>query len=127
MLIAPGIVLCKDGSFQRTLEFRGPDLGSSTEEELVAVVARLNNSCWAVYTEAARLPACDYPEVEIAQPACWLVDQERKAAFEAVSQYHESRYYLTLCFMPPADKASHRIIWHNSYPKQTAFWICSKV
>ena len=115
MLIAPGIVLCKDGSFQRTLEFRGPDLGSSTEEELVAVVARLNNSLrrfdsgWAVYAEAARLPACDYPEVDIAQPACWLVDQERKAAFEAAGQYHECRYYLTLCFMPPADKTSRAV------------------
>jgi len=27
-LIAPGIVLNKDGSFQRTAEFRGPDLES---------------------------------------------------------------------------------------------------
>ena len=43
-LIAPGTVLNKDGSFQRTAEFRGPDLESSTEEELVATCARLNNA-----------------------------------------------------------------------------------
>jgi len=43
-LIAPGVVLNKDGSFQRTAEFRGPDLESSTEEELVATCARINNS-----------------------------------------------------------------------------------
>jgi len=111
MLIAPGIVLCKDGSFQRTLEFRGPDLASSTEEELVAVCARLNNtlrrfdSGWAVYAEAARLPAGEYPDSEFTSPASWIVDAERKAAFDG-GEYFESRYYLTLSFMPPADKTS---------------------
>jgi len=111
-IIAPGVVLSKDGSFQRTLEFRGPDLGSSTEEELVAVCARLNNTLrrlgggWAVYAEAARMPAGEYPETNFSDPASWIVDQERKAAFEEAGHYHESRYFLTLGFMPPADKTS---------------------
>ena len=35
-LVAPGIVLNKDGSFQRTLRYRGPDLDSATEAELVS-------------------------------------------------------------------------------------------
>ncbi len=39
-LVAPGIVLNKDGSFQRTLRFRGPDLESATEVELVSACAR---------------------------------------------------------------------------------------
>ena len=43
-LIAPGIVLNKDGSFQRSLRFRGPDLDSSSPQELVAVCARVNLS-----------------------------------------------------------------------------------
>ena len=34
-LVAPGVVLNKDGSFQRSLRFRGPDLESATEAELV--------------------------------------------------------------------------------------------
>ncbi len=34
-LIAPGIVLNKDGAFQRTLQFRGPDLDSATPSELM--------------------------------------------------------------------------------------------
>jgi type IV secretory pathway VirB4 component len=42
-LVAPGIVLDKDGSFQRTLLYRGPDLDSATEAELVSVTARLNS------------------------------------------------------------------------------------
>ena len=34
-LIAPGLVLNKDGAFQRTMAFRGPDLDSSTAAELM--------------------------------------------------------------------------------------------
>jgi len=30
-ICAPGIVLNKDGSFQRTVRYRGPDLDSATE------------------------------------------------------------------------------------------------
>ena len=38
--IAPGVILNKDGSFSRVLAFRGPDLESATEFELVAACAR---------------------------------------------------------------------------------------
>ena len=43
-LVAPGVVLNKDGSFQRTARFRGPDLDSATHGELIATSARLNNA-----------------------------------------------------------------------------------
>ena len=56
-LIAPGVVLNKDGAFQRTCVFRGPDLDSSTPSELMGVSARLNNalrrygSGWCLHVE----------------------------------------------------------------------------
>ncbi|CNJ13231.1 conjugal transfer ATPase TrbE [Yersinia enterocolitica] len=43
-LIAPGVVLNKDGSFQRTARFRGPDLDSATQGELIATSARLTGA-----------------------------------------------------------------------------------
>ena len=43
-LVAKGVVLNKDGSFQRTARFRGPDLDSATPAELVGTTARLNNA-----------------------------------------------------------------------------------
>ena len=43
-LVAKGVVLNKDGSFQRTAQFRGPDLDSAVAAELVAVAGRLNNA-----------------------------------------------------------------------------------
>ena len=102
-LVAPGIVLNKDGSFQRTFRFRGPDLESATEAELIAVSARANNvfrrfgSGWALFFEAQRVRCQDYPLSEFPDPASWLVDEERRAAFDGRrGEHHESRYHVTL-------------------------------
>jgi type IV secretion system protein TrbE len=87
-LVGPGVVLNKDSSFQRTARFRGPDLDSVTEGELVATAARLNNalrrlgSGWALFVEAERREAAGYPRSDFPEPLSWLVDQERRAAFE---------------------------------------------
>jgi len=112
-LVAPGVVLNKDGSFQRTLRFRGPDLESATEAELVAACARANNvlrrfgSGWALFFEAERTEALGYPKSRFPEPASWLVDEERRAAFEGQrGQHFESAYHLTLLHMPPADQVA---------------------
>jgi type IV secretion system protein VirB4 len=110
-LIAPGIVLNKDGSFQRTFRFRGPDLESATEAELVGLCARANNalkrlgSGWALFFEAERLEAQDYLRSNFPDAASWIVDEERRADFEEGRQgrHFESRYHLTLLYMPPPD------------------------
>ncbi|TGX55842.1 conjugal transfer protein TrbE [Sphingomonas gei] len=108
-LVAPGVVLNKDGSFQRTLRFRGPDLESATEAELVGACARANNvlkrfgSGWALFFEAERVEALGYPASDFPDAASWLVDAERRAAFEAEGAHYESQYHLTLTFLPPAD------------------------
>jgi type IV secretion system protein TrbE len=108
-LVAPGVVLNKDGSFQRTCRFRGPDLESATEAELVAVAARVNNmlkrfgSGWALFFEAERVEALGYPDSPFPDAASWLVDAERRASFEGGRDHFESRYHLTLVWLPPAD------------------------
>jgi type IV secretion/conjugal transfer VirB4 family ATPase len=110
-LVAPGVVLNKDGSFQRTLNFRGPDLESATEAELIAACARANNvlrrfgSGWALHFEAERREAPGYPASTFPDPASWLLDEERRAAFKSAGTHYESRYYLTLTFLPPPDQA----------------------
>jgi type IV secretion system protein VirB4 len=116
-LVAPGVVLNKDGSFQRTLRYRGPDLDSATEAELVSVTARLNNvlkrfgAGWALFFEAERIPANQYPGARFADAASWLVDQERYAAFSADGAHHESRYYLTFLYLPPPEREARAERW----------------
>jgi type IV secretion system protein VirB4 len=108
-LVAPGVVLNKDGSFQRTARFRGPDLDSATEAELVATSARLNNALrrletgWALFVEAARTPAAAYPRSTFPDGLSWLVDEERRAAFEAAGSHFESSYFVTLLWLPPVE------------------------
>ena len=116
-LVAPGIVLNKDGSLQRSARFRGPDLDSATPAELVGASARLNNalrrlgSGWSIFVEAQRMPAGDYPLSVFPDPASALVDRERAAQFEEEGAHFVSDYVLTLLWLPPEDKASARESW----------------
>ena len=116
-LVAPGVVLNKDASFQRTARFRGPDLDSATPAELMAVTARLNGalrrlgSGWAIFVDAVRRPACDYPISAFPDPASALVERERAAQFAEEGAHFESRYFFTLLWLPPGEKAARTEGW----------------
>lgn len=116
-LVAEGVVLNKDGSFQRTARFRGPDLDSATAAELVAAAARLNSvfrrlgSGWAVFVEAQRVAADTYPQGAFPDPVSQLVDEERRAQFEEAGAHFESRYFLTFLFLPPAERTATAERW----------------
>ncbi len=116
-LIGPGVVLNKDGSFQRTAAIRGPDLDSATPAELVATAGRLNSalrrlgSGWAIFVEAQRIPAQDYPASAYPDAASALVDLERREQFAEEGAHFESSYFLTLQWMPPAEDAARTEAW----------------
>ncbi len=121
-LVAPGVVLNKDGAFQRTARFRGPDLDSATQGELIATSARLNNalrrlgSGWALFVDAERVPAAGYPQSEFPEPLSWLVDEERRAASEENHSHFESIYHLTLVYLPPEESRARAasLLYENS-------------
>lgn len=121
-LVDAGIVLNKDGSFQRTARFRGPDLDSAVPAELVAVAGRLNNalrrlgSGWAVFVEAQRHSAGAYPPDRFPDVASALVDAERRAQFEEEGAHYDSSYYLTFAYLPPAEDAARaeRLLYEGS-------------
>lgn len=129
-LVAPGVVLNKDGSFQRTLKFRGPDLESATDAELMAMAARVNNmlkrfgSGWALFFDAERVEALGYPESRFPDAASWLVDSERRASFEGDSDHYESLYHLTLVWLPSADSEARaeRALVEGGSPGQGRDW-----
>jgi len=109
-LIAPGVILNKDGSFQRTARYRGPDLDSATQSELIAISARINDalkrfgSGWALFFEADRHQITGYPRSNFPDPASWLVDEERRGGFEAKQVHFDTSFFLTLCYLPPEDR-----------------------
>jgi len=127
-LVDEGIVLNKDGSFQRTARFRGPDLDSSVPAELVAVAGRLNNalrrlgSGWAVFVEAQRYPSNAYPPSSCPDVASALVDAERRAQFEEEGAHYESAYFLTFLYLPPAEDTARaeRLLYEGRERGQAA-------
>ena len=116
-LVAAGVVLNKDGSFQRTARFRGPDLDSATPAELAGTTSRLNNalrrlgSGWAIFVEAQRHPATDYPDSLFPESASALLDIERREQFEDSGVLFDSSYFLTFVWLPPAEEASRMEAW----------------
>ncbi|WP_158915827.1 conjugal transfer protein TrbE [Caulobacter sp. S45] len=116
-LVAPGVVLNKDGAFQRTARFRGPDLDSSTPAELVGTTARLNNalrrlgSGWGVFVEAQRTAANRYPQSVFPDAVSTLVDAERKAQFEEEGAHFQSHYFLTFVHLAPAEDTARAEGW----------------
>ena len=110
-LIAPGVVLNKDGSFQRCLRFRGPDLDAATPAELLGQSERLSNALrrlgpgWCLHVEARRRPSPGYPESNFEQSLAWLIEEERRMLFEAAGARFETDYFLSVTFLPPPERA----------------------
>jgi type IV secretion/conjugal transfer VirB4 family ATPase len=127
-LVDEGVVLNKDGSFQRTAKFRGPDLDSAVPAELVGVAGRLNNafrrlgSGWGIFVEAQRHAAGRYPDGQFPDVASALVDLERREEFEEEGAHYESSYFLTFLFLPPAEDAARaeRLLYEGRDRKEGA-------
>ena len=90
----------------------------------MSVTARLNNILkrfgegWALFFEAERIPANAYPGARFADPLSWLIDEERRAAFQTEEAHHESCYYLTFVYLPPPETASRieRVLYDRAEP-----------
>ena len=116
-MVAPGVILNKDGAFTTGFRFRGPDLESSTETELMAVRARVNNALrrlgtgWCLHVEARRRPAAAYPESDFDLDVAWLVDAERRDRFEDADPAFETDHRLAVTWLPPADESRRLERW----------------
>ena len=108
-LLASSTLVNKDGSFQATLKFRGPDIDSALDSSRQNLTANVNQalmslgSGWATYIECCRRPAPDYPDGSFDSPLAWLIDNERREAFDNHPTF-ESEFFLTLQFLPPSDR-----------------------
>ena len=124
-LVGQGVVLNKDGSFQKSARFRGPDLDSAVPAELVGVAGRLNNafrrlgSGWSIFVEAQRHEAATYPKSVFPDAASALIDAERKADFEEAGTHFESSYFLTIVYLPPAEDTARVESWLYEGREQT--------
>jgi type IV secretion/conjugal transfer VirB4 family ATPase len=104
MLVAPGVIEHKDGSWQKTFRFRGLDLDSATDRELMSMASLFNNAMrrlgdgWTLFIEAQRNPQNSYPESNWPNEVAKLIDDERRESFNQDGRYFSNDYYLTLVF-----------------------------
>jgi type IV secretion system protein VirB4 len=125
-LIAPGVILQKNALLQKTLEFRGYDLESSSPDELVASVAQFNNALrrlgtgWTIHAEAQRIKRNEYPHYNTHNPACWLIEEEREEHYASKGHF-ESRYYITFTWAMPDEKIKRldKFFYHQVEQKKS--------
>lgn len=109
MLLEPAVVLNKDGAFMSVVRFRGHDIDSSTNVEIMSVRAQLNNalrrlgSGWCLHIESQRRAVAAYPESSFPDPASQAFDDERRESFEASDAHFESTQTITFTYLPPGD------------------------
>jgi type IV secretion/conjugal transfer VirB4 family ATPase len=128
-LIDPTLIVNKDGSFLSVIKYRGPDLDSCTEEELMVKSAHLNNVLkrldegWALYAEAKRETTDKYPEPNFSDPIAALIDAERASQFKN-GRYLHTTYYLTLIYLPPEEtqtKLTAQFLNGNNHEKKISY------
>jgi type IV secretion system protein VirB4 len=133
-LIAPSILLNKDGSFSSVFRFRGPDLDSSTPAELLITRARFNTllkrlgTGWCLHVEAHRHQALPYPDQRPTHLAALLVDQERRYQLEGFGSSFETDHYATFTWLPPADQENQiQTLFFGKSPHQAPSWHEAKI
>ena len=109
-LVDEGIVLNKDGSFQRTARFRGPDLDSAVPAELVArrrpteqcvAPSRLRLGDLRRGAAPSRQPISAKHTFRM-WPRPWSTPSA-SAQFEEEGAHFESSYFLTFLYLPPPE------------------------
>ena len=131
-LVAPGVLLLKDGSLMAGWYFAGPDSESSTDVErnevsrlINAVLARLGSG-WMIQVEAVRVPAQAYPASEdchFPDAVTRAIDNERRRRFEANAGHFESEHALIVTYRPSERRRSglSRYVYSDDESRSTSF------
>ena len=131
-LIAPGIVVGKDGSLIGGFYYSPADASTFTDEQLNAIAARLNDKLaslgdgWTLYATAIRSPASEYPAPEhmhFPDPVSLSIDRERREQYLSQGAHFTTSYAMVLEYLPPAieqTKLKELMITGEEKPRTTA-------
>ena len=111
-LPAAGVLLNKDGSLTAGFRYHGPDLDSSTPEDLAAQADFVHRAlhplddAWAVHCDLLRLPTSSYADDPGAfpEPVTRAIDEECRS--QTARQLYESLYTILFTWFPPKQGAT---------------------
>ena len=108
--VAPSTILMKDGALLAGFAYAGPDLNSSSPEELASLTQHVNSALarfgdgWMLNVDLIRHESASYPEDgEFPDPTTRLIDRERQIHYTAERRHFETSFALTTTFRPPPD------------------------
>ena len=118
VVVADGVVLCKDGALLAAWYYRGPDLAAAPAGQRNQVVSVVNSALaglgseWMIHVDAGRREATGYPEEAASafpDPVSQLIDAERRGVFSAAGGHFETTHALAVTFLPPKS-ARRRVV-----------------
>lgn len=111
-VVAPGVVLKKNGALLAAYEYRGPDVDSATRGALLALTHGVNRALtplgneWLLHIDLMRREAQGYPAPSAsADPVAAFLDEQRRRRYNAQGKHYESRSVLTLTWWPRTDRS----------------------
>src|SRR4051812_6864839 len=109
--IAPGIVLCKDGSLLSGRYFKGRNLAHANDSDWYAVSESINKALcklsggWSIWVDDVRLPVSHFTDPVhnhfSAGGIAELIETERRTTLTQEGACLESEYVILLHYMPP--------------------------
>jgi len=112
-MVDDGVILQKDGSLLAGWRFRGPDVSAATSEEMNVLSRHLNDALlslgddWMFHVDAVRRPAVAYAPSVFPDRITQMIDDERRASYEArASRQYETDYFLIITHRPAPDAFS---------------------
>lgn len=126
-MIADGVCLCKGGELMAGFWFRGVDMDSSTNAQIMALMVRINaafakfNSGWMVHVDAVRSHKMEYlKEGDFHHPILKLMDEERRLQFNAEGDHFDSRYAVVVTWRPQSlfDAKAASMLYEHSDDRQ---------
>ena len=112
-MVAPEVMGLKNGGFLAGFWLTGPDIESSTGQELehlsemMARAIHQLDKRWCIHYEFFRREAHNYPDGSFKEATTKLIDMERHAQFDKEGTHFESVQSLFVTYVPPNFEKNH--------------------
>ncbi len=100
------VVHCTDNGMFTILKFRGPDMDSSTPEELIQYMCNINNvikkfeTGFVLYFDVQRVKSKKYDKSDMPTALTARMEEERESYYSG-NQHFESEFYFVVYHIPP--------------------------
>ncbi len=106
-IVDDGVMFMRDGALLAAWEYRGPDMDSASYEEMASLATRINAGIKLGKGVIIQFYACRHygsevnPSNEMGEEVLNLIELERIRQYGQIGAIFETRYFLSLTWMPP--------------------------